>query len=110
MADYLYSASLLASILCLNFRCGLSATVAALASTVAGAVLFAMGAVIAGPGYKVPGQIMLNVPRDDRAFSNTPVLSESDRDNGLKTVRFEPILKLTTSRYSPKKAPSSYVI
>lgn len=40
------------------------------------------------PGYKVPWQITLNVPRDDNAFSNTPALSESDHGDGLKTVKF----------------------
>src|SRR5215469_3784401 len=40
------------------------------------------------PGYKVPWQITLNVPPDDYAFSNTPVLSESDHGDGRKTVKF----------------------
>ncbi len=44
------------------------------------------------PGYKVPWQVTLNVPRDDGAFSNTPQLSEApssaDGSVGMKTVRF----------------------
>jgi len=40
------------------------------------------------PSFKVPWQVTLNVPKDDGAFSNTPVLSESSRDNGMKTVKF----------------------
>lgn len=40
------------------------------------------------PGYKVPWQVTLNVPKDNGAFSNTPMLSESNRGDGLKTVKF----------------------
>jgi alanyl aminopeptidase len=40
------------------------------------------------PGYKVPWQVTLNVPKDDGAFSNTPALSESDQGDGLKSVKF----------------------
>src|SRR6266851_6170077 len=40
------------------------------------------------PSFKVPWQLTLNVPKDDGAFSNTPLLSETSRDDGLKTVRF----------------------
>src|SRR5208282_1418714 len=40
------------------------------------------------PGYKVPWQVTLNVPSDDGAFSNTPVLSEGPGSGGMKTVKF----------------------
>lgn len=40
------------------------------------------------PGYKVPWQVTLNVPKDDGAFSNTPVLFEHETDSGMKTVKF----------------------
>jgi len=41
------------------------------------------------PGFKVPWQVTLNVPKSDGAFSNSPMLSETDRgENGLKTVKF----------------------
>jgi len=40
------------------------------------------------PGYKVPWQLTLNIPKDEAAFSNTPMLSETDRGDGLKTVKF----------------------
>jgi alanyl aminopeptidase len=40
------------------------------------------------PGYKVPWQVTLNVRRDDGAFSNTPMLSETPGTDGMKTVKF----------------------
>jgi alanyl aminopeptidase len=40
------------------------------------------------PGYKVPWQVTLNVPSNDGAFSNTPVLSEGPGAGGMKTVKF----------------------
>jgi len=40
------------------------------------------------PGYKVPWQLTLNVPKADGAFSNTPVISEKDRGDGMKTLEF----------------------
>jgi cytosol alanyl aminopeptidase len=40
------------------------------------------------PSFKVPWQLTLNVPKDDGAFSNTPMVSETSRDDGLKTVKF----------------------
>ena len=40
------------------------------------------------PGYKVPWQVTLHVPTGDRAFSNTPVLSEKPEGAGTKTVVF----------------------
>jgi len=40
------------------------------------------------PSYKVPWQLTLNVPKEDGAFSNTPVLSETGGGDGLKTVKF----------------------
>ncbi|MCY1081485.1 M1 family metallopeptidase [Archangium lansingense] len=42
------------------------------------------------PGFKVPWQLTLRVPRDQRAFSNTPVDSEETGPDGWKTVRFRP--------------------
>lgn len=41
------------------------------------------------PGFKVPWQITLHVPKDDMALSNTPVQSESKEPNGMKAVRFK---------------------
>ncbi|HEY6842245.1 MAG TPA: M1 family metallopeptidase, partial [Chthoniobacterales bacterium] len=40
------------------------------------------------PSFKVPWQLTLHVPNDDDAFSNTPVLSEKNGTDGLKTVQF----------------------
>ncbi|HTC88148.1 MAG TPA: M1 family aminopeptidase [Bryobacteraceae bacterium] len=41
------------------------------------------------PSYKVPWQLTLHVPKNDLALSNTPVQSESNEANGMKTVRFK---------------------
>jgi cytosol alanyl aminopeptidase len=41
------------------------------------------------PGFKVPWQMTLHVPKDDLALSNTPVQSESSEPNGMKVVRFK---------------------
>jgi cytosol alanyl aminopeptidase len=41
------------------------------------------------PGFKVPWQMTLHVPKDDMALSNTPVQSESSEPNGMKMVRFK---------------------
>ena len=40
------------------------------------------------PGFKVPWQLTLHVPREFGAFSNTPALSEANDSPGMKTVRF----------------------
>ena len=40
------------------------------------------------PGYKVPWQLTLHVKKDQVALSNAPVVSETDTDNGMKTVKF----------------------
>ncbi|MEW9899685.1 M1 family aminopeptidase [Chitinivorax sp. PXF-14] len=40
------------------------------------------------PGWKVPWQLSLKVPRDDVAVANTPVVSEKDLGDGTKLVRF----------------------
>jgi cytosol alanyl aminopeptidase len=40
------------------------------------------------PSYKVPWQLRLNVPKEDTAFSNTPVVSETEGSDGRKTVEF----------------------
>jgi cytosol alanyl aminopeptidase len=40
------------------------------------------------PGYKVPWKVTLSVPQGDRAFSNTPLVSEANDANGMKTVKF----------------------
>jgi alanyl aminopeptidase len=41
------------------------------------------------PGFKVPWQVTLHVPKDDMALSNTPVQSESSEPNGMRAVRFK---------------------
>ncbi len=41
------------------------------------------------PGFKVPWNMTLHVPKDDMALSNTPVQSESSEPNGMKVVRFK---------------------
>ena len=41
------------------------------------------------PGFKVPWQLRLHVPKDQLAFSNTPVLSEAPEANGQKLVIFK---------------------
>ncbi|HLJ46216.1 MAG TPA: M1 family metallopeptidase [Bryobacteraceae bacterium] len=40
------------------------------------------------PNYKVPWQVTLNVPKDQRAFANTPQVSETPADGGRKIVKF----------------------
>jgi aminopeptidase N len=40
------------------------------------------------PGFKVPWQLTLRVPRDLVAIANTPVVSETDIGGGIKSVRF----------------------
>jgi len=42
------------------------------------------------PSYKVPWRVTLRIPRDDLAFSNTPQVSETPLEGGLKAVRFAP--------------------
>ncbi|QRK09152.1 M1 family metallopeptidase [Archangium violaceum] len=42
------------------------------------------------PGFKVPWHLTLRVPRNQQAFSNTPVASEEQGADGWKTVRFRP--------------------
>jgi alanyl aminopeptidase len=42
------------------------------------------------PGFKVPWQMTLHVPKEDMAVSNTPIQSESGESNGMKVVRFKP--------------------
>jgi len=41
------------------------------------------------PGFKVPWQLRLHVPKDQLAFSNTPVLSETPEAGGQKLVVFK---------------------
>ncbi|HTW64383.1 MAG TPA: M1 family metallopeptidase [Bryobacteraceae bacterium] len=41
------------------------------------------------PGFKVPWQMTLHVPKNDMALSNTPVQSESSEPAGMKVVRFK---------------------
>jgi len=40
------------------------------------------------PGFKTPWQLTLHVRKSDRAFSNTPQVSETDEPNGMKRVVF----------------------
>lgn len=40
------------------------------------------------PSFKVPWQVTLNVPKDQKAFSNTPSLSEKGQTGGRKIVKF----------------------
>lgn len=40
------------------------------------------------PSYKTPWQVTLHVSRQNVAVSNTPVVSEIDEGDGMKTVRF----------------------
>ena len=42
------------------------------------------------PGYKVPWQLTLVVPRDSHAVSNTPVAAETELPGGMKKVTFAP--------------------
>jgi cytosol alanyl aminopeptidase len=41
------------------------------------------------PGFKVPWQLTLHVPKNDLALSNTPIQSESNEPDGMKVVRFK---------------------
>ena len=40
------------------------------------------------PGYKVPWQVTLHIKKDQVGLSNSPVVSESDTGDGMKTVKF----------------------
>src|SRR5882672_727719 len=40
------------------------------------------------PGFKVPWQLTLRIPRRSTAVSNAPITAESDVENGMKLVRF----------------------
>jgi alanyl aminopeptidase len=40
------------------------------------------------PGYKVPWQVTLHIKKDQVGLSNSPVISESDTGDGMKTVKF----------------------
>jgi alanyl aminopeptidase len=40
------------------------------------------------PGYKVPWQVTLHIKKDQAGLSNSPVISESDTGDGMKTVKF----------------------
>lgn len=40
------------------------------------------------PGFKVPWQLSLKIPKDLKAFSNTSIASEEPSDGGEKLVRF----------------------
>ncbi len=40
------------------------------------------------PAFKTPWRLTLHVRRGDTAFSNTPVVSETDEPNGMKAIRF----------------------
>jgi alanyl aminopeptidase len=40
------------------------------------------------PGYKVPWQLTLHIKKDQAGFSNTPIISETDAGEGMKTVKF----------------------
>lgn len=41
------------------------------------------------PGFKVPWQLTINVPKALKVFSNTPAESEEARNDNTKTVRFQ---------------------
>jgi len=40
------------------------------------------------PGYKVPWQLTLHIKKDQVGISNTPIVSETDASDGMKTVKF----------------------
>jgi len=40
------------------------------------------------PGYKVPWQLTLHVKSDQGALSNTPIVSETNTGDGMKTLKF----------------------
>ena len=40
------------------------------------------------PNYKVPWQLTLHIKKDQAGFSNTPILSVTNADEGMKTVEF----------------------
>ncbi len=40
------------------------------------------------PGYKVPWQLTLQVKKEQVGLSNTPIVSETDTGDGMKTVKF----------------------
>ncbi|MGA8029815.1 MAG: M1 family metallopeptidase [Bryobacteraceae bacterium] len=41
------------------------------------------------PSYKTAWKLILHVPRNLKAFSNTPIASEEDESDGMKAVRFQ---------------------
>ncbi len=48
------------------------------------------------PSLKAPFRIEMKIPQNMTAISNTPIQSESDPENGLKTVWFEETPPLCT--------------
>ena len=40
------------------------------------------------PGYKVNWQLTLHVKKNQEALSNTPIASETDTHDGMKTIKF----------------------
>src|SRR5271168_4942452 len=42
------------------------------------------------PGYKTPWQITLHVKSSDKAFANTPQISETEEPDGMKKIVFAP--------------------
>jgi alanyl aminopeptidase len=40
------------------------------------------------PGYKVPWQVTLHIKKGQVGFSNTPIVSETDAGEGMKTLKF----------------------
>ena len=52
------------------------------------------------PSFKVPWQLTLHVPKDLKAFSNTPVASEKDEPNETKEVAYKEV-RFTETRPLP---------
>jgi alanyl aminopeptidase len=48
------------------------------------------------PRFKTPWEISIHVPRELKAFSNAPQMSETDEPSGMKLVRFAPTQKLAS--------------
>jgi puromycin-sensitive aminopeptidase len=48
------------------------------------------------PSFKATYQVELTVPEDLAAYSNSPELSSVDHENGTRTVRFAPTMKMSS--------------
>lgn len=48
------------------------------------------------PSFKVPFKVSLTIPSEQAGFSNTPLISETELENGMKLLEFAPTKPLPT--------------